>query len=212
MKNHPKSRLMQALELIEKEIIEREVSGIPLSLGDLVLLLGELGHSILILILCLMFLQPIPLPGISTPIGAIVVILATLQFMNKAPWIPKRFRGRAVPLKALFRIAELCRKIWSKLEKFLRPRLFVLNRSRAFRFVNLVIIIASACLLALPLPIPFTNTVPAFVIIALSFAHLEDDGLLVLVGYAASIAMVFFFLSLGAGVINVLERPWASYF
>ena len=74
------SRLLKAIELIEKESAHKS-----LTLGDLVDLLGDMGHGVLILLLCLFFLQPIPLPALSTPIGMIIIISATLQFLNQKP-------------------------------------------------------------------------------------------------------------------------------
>ena len=201
-----RSRFMQAIEVIEKENQVR-----VLTLGDLVLLLGDLGHGVLILLLCLFFLQPIPLPGVSTPIGALVVILATLQFMHKAPWIPKRFLNHRLPPSAVHKIAEIARKIWARLEKILKPRLQVLTSAPFFRLLNLLVIILSSLLLALPLPIPFTNTIPAVVIVSLCFAQLEDDGVAVLFAYTTSIGMLFFFGGLGVGVWNILQRLWISF-
>jgi hypothetical protein len=64
----------------------------------------------------------------------------------------------------------------------------------------------------LPLPIPFSNTIPAIVILSIVFAQLEDDGFLILFGYAASFGMAIFFYSLGAGAWNLAQRPWASPF
>ncbi len=201
------SNLLEAIELIEKESEHR-----GLSLGELVDLLGEMGHGILILLLCLFFLQPIPLPGISTPIGMIIIVSAILQFLNKAPWIPRRFRLHVIPQKALHKIAVVARKIWSRLERFLNPRLLFLTRVPVFRFVNLLALILSALLLALPLPIPFTNTVPAIVILSIVFAQLEEDGFLILFGYFMTFVMLFFFYSLGTGIWSFAQRPWASLF
>ncbi|MBC7371916.1 MAG: exopolysaccharide biosynthesis protein [Bdellovibrionaceae bacterium] len=206
MKFKRKSRFMYAIEVIEKENKVR-----VLTLGDLVFLLGDMGHGVLILLLCLFFLQPIPLPGVSTPIGALVVILATLQFMHKAPWIPKRFLNHRLPQTAVYKIAEIARKIWAKLEKILKPRMLTLTRAPFWRLVNLAVIVLSSFLLALPLPIPFTNTIPAIVIISLCFAQLEDDGLAVLFAYVTSVGMVFFFGGLGIGLWNVLQRLWISF-
>jgi hypothetical protein len=166
-----------------------------------------MGHGILILLLCLFFLQPIPLPGISTPIGLIIIISATLQFLNLAPWIPRRFRSYQVPQKALHKIAVVARKIWAKIERFLNPRLLFLTRTQPFRLVNLVVLILSALFLSLPLPIPFTNTVPAIVILSIVFAQLEDDGFLVLFGYFMVFVMLFFFYSISAGIWNFAQRP-----
>lgn len=196
------SRLLKAIELIEKE---SEHKG--LTFGELVELLGEMGHGILILLLCLLFLQPIPLPGISTPIGMIIIVSATLQFLNLKPWIPRGLRNREIPQKALHKIAVVARKIWSRIEKFLIPRLLFLTRTRIFRFINLLLLILSACLLALPLPIPFTNTLPSIVILSIAFAQLEDDGYLVLFAYFMTFVMLFFFYALSAGIWNFAQRP-----
>lgn len=199
------SRLLNAIELIEKETENK-----GLTLGELISLLGEMGHGILILLLCLFFLQPIPLPGISTPIGMIIIISATLQFLNLPPWIPRSFRKHKIPQKALHKMAVVARKIWSRIEKFLNPRLLFLTKAPAFRFVNLLLLVMSALFLALPLPIPFTNTLPSLVILSIVFAQLEDDGFLVLFAYLMTFAMLGFFYSLSTGLWNFAQRPWAS--
>jgi hypothetical protein len=201
------SRLMAALEIIEKENQKH-----PLTLGTLVTLLGEMGHGILRLLLCVFFLQPIPLPGVSTPVGVVIIVLSVFQFLNWPPWIPKRFQNRSVPQNAMDRVIKVSEKIWGHLERFLRPRMMFLTQFWSFRLLNLCVILSSSLLLLLPLPIPFTNTVPAIVIIALSLAQLEEDGLLVLFSYLMAIAMLIFFYSLGNGVLQFIQRPWASSF
>ncbi|MGZ3745159.1 MAG: exopolysaccharide biosynthesis protein [Pseudobdellovibrionaceae bacterium] len=199
------SPLLKAIELIEKETEHR-----GLTLGELMELLGEMGHGILILLLCLFFLQPLPLPGISTPIGLIIIISATLQFLNLPPWIPRRFRDLMISQSVLHKVAVVARKIWVWLEKFLSPRLVLFTKAPPFRFVNLLLIVLSAFLLALPLPIPFTNTVPSIVILLIVSAQLEEDGLLILFAYLMTVVMIFFFYSLGAGIWNFAQRPWTS--
>jgi hypothetical protein len=184
------------------EIIERETHTKSLTLGELVVLLGDMGNGILIILFCLIFMQPIPFPGISTPIGAVIIILATLQYFRKAPKIPQRFQKYVIPQKALHKVSEVARKLWSRIERFLHPRMFFLTKAPVFRFINLSLIIISALFLALPLPIPFSNTVPAVVILLVSFAQLEDDGVLVLAAYLMSLFMGVFFASLGAGAWN----------
>lgn len=198
----PNSRLLNAIE-----IIEHETENKSLTLGELVHLLGELGNGVLIILICIIFLQPIPFPGISTPIGIVIVILATLQFMHKEPRIPKRFRDHVIPQKALHKVAEVARKLWSRIERLMHPRLLFLTTAPVFRFFNLCVVIVSACLLALPLPVPFSNTVPAIVILTVTFAQLEDDGYLIIASYIMSFFMAAFFFSIGAGVWSFAQRP-----
>jgi hypothetical protein len=76
-----------------------------------------------------------------------------------------------------------------------------------FRFINWILVVVAGVLLALPLPIPFSNTVPAIVILLITFAQLEDDGFLALGGYAVSVVMSIFFFSIGAGLWSFAQRP-----
>lgn len=201
------SRLLKALDLIEeKSALE------GLTIGEITVLLGEMGHGILILLLCIFFLQPIPLPGISTPIGIIIITSATLQFLNKAPWIPRRYRHRVIPHRVLKKMLRVARRIWSFLEKWMHPRLLFLTQSPGFRFLNWLLLIISGLLLGLPLPIPFSNTLPALVILSLIFAQLEEDGFLVLFGYLLGSLMFLFFFSLGAGIWSFAQRPGMNPF
>lgn len=201
------SRLLRAIELIEKESATKS-----LTLGELVTLLGDLGHGVLSLLLCLFFLQPIPLPGLSTPIGFIIALAAIAQFLNRPAWIPRRLRDYQIPQKALNKIAHVARSIWAVIERRLHPRLLFLTRLTPFRFGNLLLVLLSTIFLALPLPIPFSNTVPALVILAVTFAYLEDDGYLILLAYVLAALMLLFFYSLGAGVWSFAQRPWTSPF
>ena len=66
-----------------------------------------------------------------------------------------------------------------------------------------------AFLLALPLPsAPFfpTNGLPAYAIILLAAAMMEDDGVLVWFGYALALATIVFFASIGGTIVKVVEK------
>jgi hypothetical protein len=47
--------------------------------------------------------------------------------------------------------------------------------------------------MSLPLPIPFTNLLPAYTILVLAIGLLETDGFLLLMGYGMTLATTFFF-------------------
>jgi hypothetical protein len=64
-----------------------------------------------------------------------------------------------------------------------------------------------AFLLSLPLPIPFTNLIPAYTILFLVIGLLESDGLFVLIGYGLTAATTAFFGSI-AGIIWQLATQW----
>ena len=74
-------------------------------------------------------------------------------------------------------------------EHFSHRRLTGLVRAPATRVLIGLVICALAC--AMLLPIPGTNTVPAFGIFLIGFSLLEDDGVLLLAGILCSLAAVF---------------------
>lgn len=50
--------------------------------------------------------------------------------------------------------------------------------------MNLLMVASLAFLLALPLPIPVSNTIPAIGIAFHSLAQLREDGVVVVIGYS----------------------------
>lgn len=190
-----KSHFVEALEKIEKA----SENG-ALTLRQIFDLLGEKGHLILILFFIVPFLQPVPLLGLSTPLGILSVIVSYYFLMQKPPWLPKKFAQLAVSKTILNTTIETILKIWSYLEKVLEPRLPRLHDSYGFRVFNFILVAMSAILLALPLPIPFTNTVPAAPIVLNTIGLLEEDGVIVILSYIAFAFCLVFFVGLGAGV------------
>jgi hypothetical protein len=69
----------------------------------------------------------------------------------------------------------------------------------------------NALLMSLPLPIPFTNLLPAYTILFLEIGLLESDGLFILFGYAMATATTIFFTSI-TGAIWQLINHWLPTF
>ena len=79
------------------------------------------------------------------------------------------------------------------LEAFLRPRLSHLVEGRVLRHGYGAIIRACGLLLLVPLPIPFSNGVPALTVGLLAGAMLERDGYCMVAGLIAfALALCFF--------------------
>jgi hypothetical protein len=72
------------------------------------------------------------------------------------------------------------------------------------RFFGLCLVL-NAALMALPLPIPFTNLLPAYTILVLSVGSFESDGVFLLVGYGLTGATFFFFASIANVIWDLLQ-------
>ncbi len=189
-----KSHFLRTLQSLEDQAKEK-----PLRLKHVFDTLGDTSPLILILFLTLPFLQPIPLPGLSTLFAVFIVGLAFLNYFGKTLKLPQRWNEKFISQSVLINILKAAEKIWNFLEKFLKVRWHFLFRSKFFKVFNVLVICVQALLLALPFPIPFSNKVPALAIAVLVIAELEEDGLMVLISYVLSVLSIAFFAGLILG-------------
>lgn len=173
------------------------------SLVELFALLGARGHYLLIFFLSLPFLQPIPLIGISTPLGVLIAWVAYLHFKGRPAWIPLRFHKVSISQRILFKMVEIAQKLWKFMDRWQsRDRGIFFLESPIFRSLNLALVVGLGVFLALPLPIPFSNTIPAFGLAIHALAQIRKDGILVLFSYAIGLILI------GLSLILVLGLGW----
>jgi hypothetical protein len=163
-----------------------------ISVAHLLQALDTKGHSVLIAVFTLPFLQPVPTMGLSAPFGFIIGIIGFWLMLGKAPWIPQRFQrielGGQIALKSI----EMAEKLFSKIEKLIKPRALWMTRSRPLQMVVGLLILLNGFFLALPIPIPGTNSAPAWSLLAMALANIEEDGALLSVGMIMGILSVAF--------------------
>ncbi len=166
-----------------------------ISLGDLLVILGDRGFGILILVLTLPNLTPIFLPGMSAVLG-IPITLLSLQILvgAKKPWLPGFLLKRSLARTDFAKVIKYCLPILGRAEKLLKPR-FSFFTLYLFRALMAVVIFILSILLALPLP--FTGPILAFPLFVMSLALLEHDGLSAMIGmvigFLINSVIVYFF-------------------
>jgi hypothetical protein len=151
------------------------------------------GFDLFLLVLCLPFLTPIPLVGLSTPFGLVVAIIGARLALGRRPWLPQRVLRRELPPRFLSKVLVAASRLVRWLEVLLRPRLHFVHEQLIFKRVAGALIMVSGVLLLLPLPIPLSNTLPALTVVLLAAAALERDGLCFIAGTAMfGLTLVFF--------------------
>jgi len=175
-----------------------------LPIGELVKRLGEKGLGLIVVIFSIPFLQPIPMFGLSTVLGAVMMVIGIAIFLEKDAWMPERLTQRNIPASLVVAICHGGRKVFAFLERFIRPRGGFFHEGRSMKRMSGLFIFLSAFLLALPLPIPGTNTPPAAALLLLSLGFIERDGYAIILGYTAFAVTCIYFLFLAwAGVEGV---------
>lgn len=177
-----------------------------MTLREVIYALRGRAYLLLVLLLALPFITPIPLPGLSTPFGLAIALIALRLMLGQRPWLPKKLQRKELPAGFFGRLFSVAARVLRFLEKFLRPRLVFLTNTALLNQLHAVLMLVAALALLLPLPIPFTNSFPAWTILLLAAGLLESDGLAVLLGYLVFAAGVLYFVLLGEATAGLVQN------
>ena len=197
------SKLSAALE-----VIRAESSGKPLTVEQLQAKLKGRGVAMLLLLLSLPFCF-IPVPGLSTPFGIVVLLTGIRIAFSQKPWLPRFIRHRSISSSRLTKVLNGGIRFARIMEKLVKPRMQFLHRwPGAMNLIGLGIA-SGGLLLLLPLPIPFSNMVPAWAVVFLAAGMMERDGVLVLVGHLLTLlswtAIVLASIFGGEGILKLRD-------
>lgn len=156
--------------------------------------LAECMKDQALLVICLVsilpFMQPIPIPGLSSILGCVAFMQGIGLIFLKKPLLTKRMKDVTISherFEQIYRAAEKFMRIADKLSAFSHPWA---NSKTSHVLCGLGIIFSSA-FLSLPLPIPMSNFVPALSIALICIGLLEEDIILISIGLGITIAVIW---------------------
>ena len=191
----------------EFALILKEFEVETVTLREVMLLLHGRGYVLLIMLLALPFCQPVPLPGLSTPLGLVIALIGVRLALGHKPWLPARLLDTKLS-PAFAKVFALTKKIVSWFERFLRPRKLWITATPRLEQLHAVPIVVCAALLLIPAPIPFSNVIPAWGILLLAGGMLERDGNAIVAGYVATVASVIYFAVFGSAIGFAFKEAW----
>lgn len=161
------------------------------TLGWLLRGLHKRSFGIIMLLLALVAITP----GLSIVAGLLLMIPAFQMIAGMpAPVFPRRIAAHPLPAKHLAAVVQRVVPMLGYLETVVHPRWHTPLETTK-RLVGAVVVILSATLVFIP--IPLSNVIPALVIALISLAYIEEDGVLLSIALLAA-AIV---LTLVAGAI-----------
>jgi hypothetical protein len=202
----------QPLSRLLIDLLAEDRPGSPLTLNHLLLRSEGRGIYLFLILLCLPFLQPLPLMGLSTPLGLLMMILAIRHALALPSRLPRRLGDRPLPDMFKHTILPGSSRFLKRLEKWVKPRRDRWLASAPSRVVHCSLIAILGLLLALPLPpfVVFSNVVPGFALVVICLSMMEEDGMLIWLGYLGVLGNIVYFGVLGASA-GLIIRHWKDW-
>jgi hypothetical protein len=178
------------------------------SIGELMETFGGRAFGALLFIFGLACLLPWP-PGGTTIFGFPLVLLSPqLIIGHSVPWLPRAIKDRTISTadlkKSLPRVLPTLRKA----EAISRPRLTILFGAVGERLIGVTCLVLALILI---LPIPGGNIPPALAVSTLSFALIQRDGLIALLGYAMVAASGVVLAAFAHIIVRTFEHFFAVF-
>lgn len=191
-----------------QEILEHKAAREKLTLNFLLEQTEGRGLYLVMILLCLPFVTFIPLPGASVVFGLVIGFLALRLAFELPPRLPKFIGDRSLPPEKMKTVLRASVKLLRLLEKLVRPRRTNWLTWQAARSGNALLIALMAFLMALPLPPipPLTNMLPSYAIILLALSMMEEDGVMIWLGYAMSAGTTLYFLFIAGFIVSYLTK------
>lgn len=168
-----------------------DVRGLPqITLGRIVEHVEGEALLILCLVSILPFMQPIPIPGLSSILGLIVLLQGLGLMIWGKPVLTKRMKELKIThekFEVIFKAAKKFSSFTSNISALKHP----IASSKASQFLCGLAIVLSAAFLSLPLPIPFSNLIPALSIFLICVGLLEEDVILILIGFGITMTVMW---------------------
>jgi hypothetical protein len=174
---------------LSRSHLSTDLASLHARVKDKALTLGEFKHALegrgsamLLILLALPFCF-VAIPGLSMPFGIAISLIGACLVIGREPWLPRFIMNRRLSSARSDQLLVGAIKVARRLEKFVRPRLSFLHAGPGMlRLIGFGIVIAGVGLM-LPLPIPFSNSIPAWAVVLLAVGMMEKDGLCVLLGH-----------------------------
>jgi len=183
----PDSHQDSGLLLTASEVLQEMLDSLPpdhFTLGWLSGRLQRRSFGVIVLVLALTAM----VPGLSYMAGLLLFAPAIAMIAgHSAPTFPDRIANRPLPARHFALAVRRTVPALRYLEKIIRPR-WQLPLGATKRLVGAAVFLLTSLLLLTPLP--FIQVVPGIIIVILSVAYLEDDGLLLSLGLFATIALL----------------------
>ncbi|MCZ7450855.1 exopolysaccharide biosynthesis protein [Agrobacterium rhizogenes] len=173
-----------------------------IEIGKALSVMGQAGTALIILLLTLPALSPIPGPFGMVFGTALALVALQIASGCETIWLPVSLKKRRLSSSTIDVTLRYTGPLIARAEKIMRrDRLAVLTGNPVQMLLGFPIFLLAV---AIALPIPFGNFLPALALIVIAVALLERDGLITLIGLIFSVVALAATAALVYGVITTI--------
>jgi hypothetical protein len=205
----PGQELDPRVSIVLAEVI-RTMPAEGLTLRGILGQLGDRGLLILCMVLTMPFLLPVSIPGSSIPFGVVIALIAVGLVTHRAPWLPNCLMNRRLARGHVVPMLEKGARLFARLERLIHPQLLPLTHGPTVGRFNGILLGLTGLLMMAPLPLPLSNTLPAYGVLFLTLGSVERDGYVVLAGYLMVFLTVGYFSAVGVAGGMGASALWFS--
>lgn len=166
--------------------LAREATG-PVSIAEVRDAMGDRSFAALLVLFASFNLLPLP-PG-STFFFALPLLLVSSQMVlgYRSAWLPQSLLRKSVAPERFRKSVDRLVPMLQRLERLVKPRYWPFSRNGADRLIGAIALVLA---IAVFLPIPLGNWLPALATATIAIALSERDGILFGIGVVIGIAAI----------------------
>jgi hypothetical protein len=182
-------------------VLERLLSEAPpdhVSFGWIMERLEERSFGLLMFLMAVIAL----VPGLSTFIGVLLAIPAAQMILaRRTPFLPRFATERKLPTRRFAQTVKRLAPMLRRAERLIRPR-WPTPFKTTKRVVGITILLLGVTLVP---PVPFGHVLPAFAIMLVALAYLEEDGMVLCIALAIALASLSISAAASWGAVAGIE-------
>lgn len=156
-----------------------------ISIGTIRDALGDRSFAALLVLFAALNLLPLP-PGATLVLGLPLLLVSGQMVLGyRNPWLPRMLLRKTVDAERFRRASTRLVPLLERLERLVTPRHWPFSPAASDRIIGAITLLLG---LAVTLPIPLGNWLPAFAIAILGLALSERDGIFFVVGVLTGLA------------------------
>lgn len=162
------------------------------TIGQILDEIGDRSLAPILLVPAMITASPISgIPGVPTLTGLIVGLIVVQMLMGRDTlWVPQGLARRGVSKSTMDKAVAFLRRPVGWLDRLMKPRMSWLT-ARPWSYLALLIVLMIAVTTPVMELLPFAITIAAVAIGFFAAGLLMRDGLMILIGYAVVVLMIY---------------------